>query len=84
MPAMCTAMVQQFGGLERLCAEWKRHIEIAAARRPGSRMVLQSLRAIVKLIEIADAEAKKRKANMPDVRDLSDEELQRELGELLK
>ena len=81
--ALCVSMIRELGGLEKLCSTWVDHIQAAAARRPGSRMVLQSMQAVVRLIQIAEAERKKTsQVRRPDVRTLSDEELHQESREL--
>jgi hypothetical protein len=76
--ALCNAMVDRFGGLDRFCAAWVEQIDTAKRDRHGGRRVLNSFLAIVRLLESADA-------NRPDsdVSRMTDEELEEEMGALL-
>jgi hypothetical protein len=75
---LCRIMARRFGGLDSLAKAWKTAIDAAAAARPGSRMVLNSLLAIVRLLEISWLQAKRNEKppSLP-VEYMSDEELER-------
>ena len=72
-------MMIRFGGADAFCAAWKEAIDTASRERPGTRLVLDSFLAILRLLEVCDATRRER-----DVSTLSDEELERELQTLLK
>jgi hypothetical protein len=45
-------MVHRFGGVEGFARKWKSEFDRAVAAGPGSKFVLDSLRAILRLIEV--------------------------------
>ena len=81
IPALCDRMFRRFGGVDGLCAEWTDAIKAARAARPGSKMVLDSFRAIFRLMELAQAEEEKKD---PCVEAMSDEELERTIGDYVR
>jgi len=64
------AMMRQFGGLSGFVTTWKEQFDHAAATKPASKGVWDSIRAINRMAEIADEYQRRW-----DVSDLSDEEL---------
>ena len=81
IPALCDRMFRRFGGVEGLCAEWTDAIKAACAARPGSKMVLDSFRAILRIMELAEAEKEKKD---PCVEAMSDEELDSAIMEYVR
>ena len=71
LTAMCVRMAQRLGGVDALCAGWVAHLHAAAEARPGSKMVLDTFRAIVNLMAVAEQQ----KPEQIDVRELTDDEL---------
>ena len=49
--ALASEMTLRFGGVEGLARAWKAEYDAAAAATPGGKFVIDSLRAIVRLIE---------------------------------
>ena len=78
LAAMCARMAQRLGGVDALCAGWVAHLHAAAKARPGSKMVLDTFRAIINLM----AAAEQQKPEPIDVRDLTNDELHFRIGEL--
>ena len=70
---LCDATINYFGGVERFAVAWFEHFDQARETRPGSATVLGHFKTVVKLIEHFHLPP-------PDVSDLSDEDLERELG----
>jgi len=76
---LCEAMVTRLGGVKSVAKLWAEQIKTGAALRPGSRQVLSSLQAVMRLIEAADRAS----PPPPPVDMLSDEDLEREFHELV-
>jgi len=74
--ALASATTFRFGGVEGLARTWKDQFDAAAAAGPGSKFVLDSLRAIIRLIEVCSRQE-------PDYSEWSDEDLETELRALL-
>jgi len=74
--ALASAMTHRFGGTDGFSREWKKQFDAAAAAGPGSKFVLDSLRAITRLIEVCSRQE-------PDYSEWSDEDLETELRALL-
>jgi hypothetical protein len=74
--ALASAMTFRFGGVEGLARTWKDQFDAAAAAEPGSKFVLDSLRAITRLIEVCSRQ-------QPECPEWSDEDLETELRALL-
>ena len=72
---LCDATINYFGGVERFAVAWFEHFDQARETRPGSATVLGHFKTVVKLIEHFHLPP-------PDVSDLSDEDLDRELRDL--
>ena len=70
---ICDAVIGYFGGLEPFASTWLEHLDEACESRPGSREVLRHFSTIAKLVV-------RHRVPPPDVSDLSDEDLERELG----
>ena len=81
IPALCDRMFRRFGGVDGLCAEWTDAIKAARAARPGSKMVLDSFRAIFCLMELAKAEEEKKG---PCVEAMSDKQLDSAIMEYVR
>lgn len=73
--ALCGAMIARFGGLDRFCTAWKAQID---ATTPGSRASFSSFLAILRLAELVESQRCR-----PDYAHLSDNDLDRELRQLL-
>lgn len=85
--AVCAEMVRRFGGVDKFASAWKAYFDAAVAARPGSRLVFQSIQAVIRLIEISSWERNRRSTvrdTRPPVQHMSDEELERELQMLIK
>jgi len=74
--ALASAMTLRFGGVEAFARAWKQQLDAAAAAGPGSKFILDSLRAITRLIEVCSRQE-------PDYSQWSDEDLETELRALL-
>jgi len=74
--ALAGAMTLRFGGVDGFARAWKDQLDAAAAAGPGSKFVLDSLRAITRLIEVCSRQE-------PDYSEWSDEDLETELRALL-
>ena len=72
---ICDAVIGYFGGLEPFVSTWLEHLDEARESRPGSREVLRHFSTIAKLVV-------RHRVPPPDVSDLSDEDLDRELRDL--
>ena len=72
MAAICHGMAAQFGGMDRLCREWKRQIEL----KPGSAASLRSFSAIARMIKACSD------SPQPKVAQLTDAELAEEIASL--
>jgi len=46
---VCDRMMSMHGGLEGFCLEWKHQVDTAMSRNPGSRLVLDYFRDLVRL-----------------------------------
>jgi hypothetical protein len=71
MVVLCNAMLQWCGGLDGFVRAWGEAFEDARRRRPGGRVVMGALHALLRLTELCDR-------NRPperDYRKMSDEEL---------
>ena len=71
--ALCGLMIRRIGGVEGFADCWWESLSRAMEDEPGSRRCLDSFRALVKLIQLAD-ETKSRR--MPKTADMSDEDLE--------
>ena len=71
LTALCAHMAQRFGGVSALAAKWAAHIRAASEARPGSKMLLDTFRAIGNLMLVAEQQ----KPEEIDVRELTDDEL---------
>tara|TARA_R110002051_G_scaffold25842_2_gene62752 strand:- start:564 stop:1130 length:567 start_codon:yes stop_codon:yes gene_type:complete len=69
-------MIRLFGGLERFCAEWKTDLDLLRVEKPGSKSVLDTKAAILKLI----VESTNQRDSAPDLAGLSDQELEKEFA----
>ena len=72
LTAMCAHMAQRFGGVGALAAKWAAHIRAASESRPGSKMLLDTFRAIANIMLAAEQQ----KPEQIDVRELTDDELE--------
>ena len=72
---ICEGMLGLFGGVEGFCKKYHGQITEAIARQPGSRQVLESFARITSLVEAST----RMRMTAPDVFDMSDEELEREI-----
>ena len=77
LTAMCAEMAQRLGGVRALCAAWVAHLHAAAEARHGSKMVLDTFRAIDNLMSVAEQQ----EPEQIDVRELTDDELDFSLRE---
>ena len=68
-------MMRLYGGLGQFCNEWKQDIDAMRVERPGSKSVIDSKMAIVKLI----VESTNQRDSAPDLAGMTDEELEKEL-----
>ena len=68
-------MMRLYGGLSQFCSEWKQDIDAMRVDRPGSKSVIDSKMAIVKLI----IESTNQRDSAPDLAGMTDEELETEL-----
>ena len=69
--ALCNAMVGRFGGIDGLATAWRAAVETAARQQPGGRVLLNSLRAILRLVEVSAA-----LHPLPEPSDLSDGDIE--------
>jgi hypothetical protein len=76
--ALCNAMVVRFGGVDQLAGAWWEAMHAAARQNPGGRVVLNSLAATFRLMEASDANHRR-----PDPTSMSDQDIEREVRELL-
>ena len=72
MAAICHGMASQFGGLDRLCQEWKRQIGL----KPGSAASLRSFSMIARMVKACSD------SPQPKVTQLTDAELSEEIASL--
>jgi len=68
-------MFKRFGGVEGFCNAWYGQMQIAIATKPGQRIVLDQFAELVKLAKAAT----ENRNSAPDVANLTDEELGREM-----
>ncbi len=68
-------MMRLYGGLSQFCTEWKQDIDAMRVERPGSKSVIDSKMAIVKLI----VESTNQRDSAPDLAGMTDDELESEL-----
>jgi hypothetical protein len=73
--ALCGEMVARFGGAPGFAAAWYEAIESARRDKPGSRLVLNSHQALLRLVQACDANRPE-----PEVMRMSEEELQEPRG----
>ena len=72
---LCAGMFRRFGGADGVASVWMAHLTAAPA---GSRIALNSFRALARLMEVADAQQQP-----ADCAGLTDAELDQELQRLL-
>ena len=72
---LCEEMMHCFGGLQNFARLYHGQIMEAATRSPGGKLVLDALKAMTKLIETSTEHRK----SAPDMENLSDEDIAREL-----
>ena len=75
---LCEGMVQKFGGLNQLCNEWYQQIQYACQNNPGGKLALDGFSAMAKLI----AASTEHRQSAPDIENLSEEDIDRELKAL--
>lgn len=73
-----SSIIDGHGGLGRFVSEWRNQHDIAKDQEAGSRKVLDYYRDVTRLIMAASAN----QPELPDVGDLSDEDLDRELADI--
>lgn len=76
---LCEDMIASFGGLTEFVAEWKKQYEVKAASEPGSKQVMDNLYSVIKLVAMST----QHRSSTPDVKRMSEEDMERELTERL-
>ena len=74
---LCNVMVQHFGGVQGFVNAWTQQIDRIRSEQPGSKKALDFYQAVLRMIEFCDTP-------QPDITELTDEDLQRELMECTK
>jgi hypothetical protein len=72
---LAAEMIRLYGGLGRFCKEWKADLDALRTQRPGTKAVIDSKLAIIKLV----VESTNQRDSAPDLAGLSDEDLEKEL-----
>jgi hypothetical protein len=72
-------MFELFGGVEGFCKEWKEHIDIVLATRPGTKVVLDQFNDLMRLAKFAT----EHRSTAPDVATITDAELLEEMTRLI-
>ncbi len=72
-------MFKRFGGVEGFCNEWKKHIDILLATRPGSKVALDQFTDLMRLAKFAT----EHRSTAPDVATITDAELLEEMTSLV-
>lgn len=75
----CEMLCNALGGAQLVAEYWAQQLLVAAAHRPGSKLVLDGFGAVGKLI----AASTQYRSSAPDVATLTDEDLKREMRELV-
>lgn len=69
---LCNVMVRHFGGVQGFVNAWTQQIDRLRLEQPCSKKALDFFHAVVRMIQFCDT-------TQPDVTELTDEELQREM-----
>ena len=76
---LCEDMIASFGGLTEFVAEWKEQYDELRTREPGSKLVMDSLYSVAKLVNMST----QHRSSAPDVQRMSEEALEKELTKRL-
>lgn len=76
---LCEEMIEQFGSLKDMAKAWKQQIDAACANRPGGKTALDAFGALSHLVR----ESTVLRGSAPDVENLSEEDIEREMTELV-